>query len=115
MDLRVEDGHIIPVTHRIVCDLSLLPDDFAFPTGDRAVLAYSAAERDAITADLDELKIPYSIEAVDQPDPTLLAACQGKVRTRTEALTARAAGKAPVTLADLDQRLTAVEPAQIEP
>jgi len=114
MDCRVDDGQISPLQWEIRCDLAALPDTFLWPTGDRAVLAYSDEERDTITAALDKLKIIHTVQAVDQPDPALLAACQGKVHTRTEALAALAAGKPPLTLADLDSRLTNLEPSQIE-
>ena len=88
MELRVDDSQIIPVTHRIVCDPGKLPEGVAFPTDDRGILAYSDAERDAITAALDKLKLPYIIEAVDQPDPAHLALLQGTVSSRSEALSA---------------------------
>jgi len=71
-----------------VCDPAALPDDVLFPTDDRGVLAYSAAECDTIAAALGELHIPYTIEPVDQPDPAHLAALQGNVSTRSEALAA---------------------------
>jgi len=88
MNVRVDDSHIIPVTHRIVCDLGKLPEHVAFPTDDRGILAYSAAERDAITADLNAAKLPYTIEAVDQPNAAHLALLQGTVSSRSQALAA---------------------------
>ena len=112
MDCRVDAGQIIPVSHRIICDPKGLTESNHWRTYEEGILAFSDQDRDTITAALDELKIPYTIEAVDQPDAALLAACQGKVRTRSAALAALAAGKPPVTLADLDQRLTNLEPSQ---
>ena len=88
MELRVDDSQIIPVTHRLVCDLGKLPEDVVLPTDDRGVLAYSAAERDTIAAALDKIKLPYTIEPVDQPDPAHLALLQGTVSSRSEALAA---------------------------
>ena len=88
MDIRVDDSQIIPVTHRILCDLGKLPEHVAFPTDARGILAYSAAERDAIAAALDELKLPYTIEPVDQPDSSHLELLQGTVSSRSEALAA---------------------------
>jgi len=88
MNIRVDDGRIIPVTHRLICDLGKLPDDVSFATDGQGVLAYSDAERDAIAAALDELKLPYTIEAVDQPDPAHVEQLQGHVSSRSEALAA---------------------------
>jgi len=88
MDIRVDDNQIIPVTHRLVCDLRKLPEDFTHRTDDRGILGYSDAERDAIAAALDKLKLPYIVEAVEQPDPAHLAQLQGHVSSRTEALAA---------------------------
>ena len=86
MDCKVNDGQIIPVKWRIPCDLAAIPD--LWPTDDRAVLAYSNDERDAIAAALDELKIPSTIDAVDQPNAAHLALLQGTVSSRSEALAA---------------------------
>ena len=91
MDCRVDDDQIIPVTHRLICDLGKLPDDWPYSTDGRGVLAYSAAERDAIATALDELTISYTVEEVDQPDAAHLAALQGNVSSRSEALDALAA------------------------
>ncbi|HUU54737.1 MAG TPA: hypothetical protein VMY87_07440 [Armatimonadota bacterium] len=88
MDIRVDDSQIIPVTHRILCDLGKLPEHVAFPTDARGILAYSAAERDAIAAALDKLKLPYTIEAVDQPNAAHVEQLQGHVSSRSEALSA---------------------------
>ncbi len=98
MDCRVIDGTIQPLLHRLLCDLKALPADCLFPRDERGLLAFSPAERDAIGAALDELKLPYTIEAVDQPDPAHLASLQGHVSSRTEALAALAqlaAGETP--------------------
>ncbi len=119
IDLRLDDGHIIPVTHRIVCDLGKLPDGFAFPTDDRGILAYSPAERDTIAAALDELKLPYTIEAVDQPDPAHLALLQGTVSSRSAALAALAqlaAGETPdipeLRIQQLEAKVATLEAAK---
>ena len=118
MDLRVDDGQIIPLRYRITCRAGIpMPAGAAdatlpFPTdSDGRLLAYSDKERDAITAALDKLKFPYTIEPEDQPDPAILAACQGNVRTRSEALAALAAGRPPATLADLTARVQQLETA----
>jgi len=119
MDLRVDDDQIIPVTHRVVCDLRALPQEFPFPTDDRGILAYSTTDRDAIATALDKLKLPYTIEAVDQPSPVHLALLQGKVHSRSEALaalTALAAGATPaipeLQLSLIDQRVKDLEIAK---
>jgi len=121
MDLRVIDARIEPLLCRIACDLQKVPLDpvtrlpkdprLEAPTDDSAFLAYSAAERDTIHAALLAAKLAYQTVPADQPDPAILAACQGKVRSRTEALAALAAGRAPVTLADLSARVTQLETA----
>jgi hypothetical protein len=102
MDLRVDDQKIVPLRYRIRCDLmAAMPNPMLpppWPTDERGFLAYSDAERDEIAAALANAKVAYTIDAIPQPDPTLLAACQGKVRSRSEALAALAAGKPPVTL-----------------
>lgn len=88
MDCRVDDGQVITVKYVIVCDLSALPDEFSWSTDDRGVRAFSDDDRDAIMVDLDELKLPYTVEPVDQPDPSHLAQIQGHVSSRSEALAA---------------------------
>ena len=112
MDLKVDDGNIIPLLYRIRCDLKLIGqelDSFPWPTDALGALAYTDAERTQICAALDKAKVTYTIEAVDQPDPTILAACQGKVTSRTEALAALAAGKPPVTLETIAARVDVIE------
>ena len=110
MDLRMDDKQIIPLRFRIRCDLKLVDHNYyPWPTDFQGILAYNDAERDQICAALDKAKIPYTIEAVDQPDLTLLAACQGKVTSRSEALTALAAGKPPVTLESIAARVEVIE------
>jgi len=115
MDCRVDDGQIIPLRYRISCEIERLPEQFAWPAHDGAVLAYSDDERKTITGALDKLNIPYSIEALQQPDPAVLAACQGKVSSRTEALAALAAGRPPASLSDLQQRVEQLEATSLEP
>lgn len=119
MDIRVDDDQIIPVTHRVACDLAKAGDDLPFARDDRGLLAYSAAERDTIAAALDKLKLPYTIEPVDQPDPAHLALLQGKIHSRSEALAALAAltvGQTPaipeLQLASIDQRVKDLELAK---
>lgn len=118
MDCRVDDGQIVPLRYRILCELAALPEASRWPSDAGAVLAYSDDEKKTITAALDEMKIAYAIEPVDQPDPAVLAACQGKVWTRSDALTALAAGHPPATLSDLAERVTQLEtasPVAVEP
>ncbi|HUU55651.1 MAG TPA: hypothetical protein VMY87_12095 [Armatimonadota bacterium] len=116
MDLRLDDNQIIPVKWRLRCDLKRLPLETPWPTDHEAVLAYSDAERDAIAAALDKAKLPYTIEAVDQPSPAHLALLQGKVHSRSEALAALAAlaaGETPaipeLRLEELEQKVKALE------
>lgn len=78
-------------------------------TWDGGFLCYSDAERDAVVEVLKKQKVAYTVTAEDQPDPALLTALQSKVSSRSEALACLAAGKVPVTIQDLDQRMRAVE------
>lgn len=122
MDCQVDDGHIIPLRCRLVCDLKRLPEDFPWPTDADAVLAYTDAERDAIAAALTEIDIPHTAELVDQPDSAHLALCQGKVTSRTEALAALTALSDGLTpkgdkfrLALLEQDVTILKEAKAVP
>jgi len=99
MDLRVTDNQIQPILSRI------RPSAPMPGNGSDPALPLAPAERDAITKALEAAAIPYTIAPESQPDPTLLAALQGKVATRTQALAALAAGKPPITIADLALRL----------
>jgi len=119
MDLRLDDNRIIPLKHRLLCDPRKLPEGFPWPTDARGVLAYTAAERDAITAALDKAKLAYTIEAVDQPSPAHVALLQGKVHSRSDALAALAAlaaGETPaipeLQLSLIDQRVKDLEVAK---
>ena len=114
MDLRVDDGQIIPLRYRISCKAGTsiaAYADFGPTDSQGRLLAYSDKESEAITTALDKLKIPYTIEPEGQPHPAILAACQGKLRSRTEALTAFAAGRPPASLADLTARVQQLETA----
>ncbi len=91
MDCRIDDGQIITVKHLIICDLARLPEEFLWSTDDRGVRAFSDDDRDAITTELDQLKLPYTVEDMDQPDPVHLAALQGLVTNPAEAFAALAA------------------------
>jgi hypothetical protein len=87
-----------------------VPRPAAWPTDDAgAYLAYSEADLKSIISALDAASLPYEIADEDQPDPDLLAALQGTVATRSEALAALATGSTPVTIESLKQRLEAVE------
>jgi hypothetical protein len=104
MDIRLTDSQIQPLLYRIalsvgqVGNLSILPA----PTDDSgSYLAYSEAERDAILVTLAAAGLTATVTAEDQPDPTLLAACQGKFLSRSDALAAIQSGTPPVTLDDL--------------
>ncbi|HUU54483.1 MAG TPA: hypothetical protein VMY87_06130 [Armatimonadota bacterium] len=119
MDLRLDDNQIIPLRYRVLCDLRALPQEFPWPTDARGILAYTAAERDAIAAALDKARLPYTIEAVDQPSPAHVALLQGKVHSRSEALAALAAlaaGETPaipeLQLSLIDQRVKDLEIAK---
>jgi len=116
MELRLDDNQIIPLKWRLRCDLKRLAAEFAWPTDAEAVWAFSDAERDAIAAALDKVKLPYTIEPVDQPNPAHLALLQGKVHSRSEALAALAAlaaGDTPdipeLRLKELEQKVKALE------
>jgi len=87
-ELRVDDNRIVPASHRLVCDLRKLSMDWAYAADDRGLLAYSSQERDAIAAALDNLKLPYTIEPVDQPNAAHLELLQGTVSSRSQALAA---------------------------
>ena len=116
MNLRIDDQQIIPLRWRLRCDLPRLPIDSSYATDSEAIWAFSDDERDAIAAALDKLKLPYTITAVDQPDPAHLALLQGKVRSREAAfaaLAALAAGETPaipeLRLEELEQKVKALE------
>jgi len=123
MDCRVCDGRIEPLLYRIACDLKAIPIDpetgrpldprLEAPTDDAAFLAYSDAERNDIQAGLLAAKIAYNTRREGQPDPTLLAACQGKVGSRSEALAALAAGSAPETTESLAAKVKELD-AQVK-
>jgi len=115
MDVRVSDGRVEPLFARVKAawkpmegEISPWPQDDlgSFLADDLgSFLAFSQAEVDAMLA----LDPKAQVFPEPQPDPTLLAALQGKVSSRSEALACLAAGKVPVTIQDLDQRMRAVE------
>lgn len=116
MNLRLDDRQIISLKWRFRCELAALPADFLWSTDSESVWAFSAAEKDGIAAALGKLKLPYTIEPVDQPDPAHVALLQGKVHSREEAfaaLAALAAGEIPaipeLRLEGLEQKVKALE------
>ncbi len=114
MDLRVIDTQIQPLLSRITPDKPI-PDTGSAGVSPAPVddlgrfLSYTPEEQLAITKALDALEITYKVLPEDQPNPTTLANCQGRVATRSQALAAIAAGKPPTTIADLDTRITDAE------
>jgi len=120
MDVRVTDGVIEPLKCRITPGKAV-PLSTAVELGPMddhgRLLAYTDREISDITKALDALGVGAIILTEDQPDPTLLAACQGKLHSRSQALAALATGKAPITLeaiaADVEQlKLAKAEPIQ---
>ena len=115
MDCRVAGEQVEPLLCRVEYERPAEWDD-----GDDRVntwshddaglaLAYTVAERDEITHELDAADITYKLVAEDQPEAELLAKLHGRVSSRTEALVALQAGKAPTTVADLEARITELE------
>jgi len=121
MDLKVTDAQIIPACWLLRCEPPkppanpLAPDPVPYPYLGGGYLAYTDQERDAIAAALGKLSIPYVAEPMAQPDPALLAACQGKVHSRSEALAALATGKPPVTLETIAADVEQLKLAKAEP
>jgi hypothetical protein len=117
MDCKVIGSQIAPLKYRIRPEQPLPRGlDIAWPTDDSAaILAYSDAERDGIVGILTSAAIEFTVKVEPQPDPALLAACQGKVHSRSEALAALAAGKPPVTLETIAADVEQLKLAKAEP